>query len=244
MRVAVVSDIHSNLARPRGRAGGDRRRRAGRAVVPRRPRRLRRRVRTSAVRRSRTRADVCLAGNHDLAVRGTIDLEEFSGDAAAAAAWTRDVLSPEARAYLDGLQPQGEAGGVALYHAQRARPGLGVRPLRRGRGGDARDRRHAARARRPQPRGARGDPPQRRHRGRARRRRAPRSTSPAGRFLLNPGSVGQPRDGDPRAAYLLLDLDARHASFRRVEYDIARTQSEIREQGLPESLALRLSTGQ
>jgi diadenosine tetraphosphatase ApaH/serine/threonine PP2A family protein phosphatase len=64
------------------------------------------------------------------------------------------------------------------------------------------------------------------------------------RRLLNPGSVGQPRDGDPRAAYLLLDLDLGLASFRRVEYDIARTQSEIRDAGLPELLAERLSVGQ
>jgi diadenosine tetraphosphatase ApaH/serine/threonine PP2A family protein phosphatase len=62
--------------------------------------------------------------------------------------------------------------------------------------------------------------------------------------LLNPGSVGQPRDGDPRAAYLLLDLDARTASFRRVEYDVQRTQAEIREAGLPEMLAARLALGQ
>ena len=64
------------------------------------------------------------------------------------------------------------------------------------------------------------------------------------RTLLNPGSVGQPRDGDPRAAYLVLDLAARTASFRRVEYDVARSQAEIREAGLPETLATRLETGQ
>jgi diadenosine tetraphosphatase ApaH/serine/threonine PP2A family protein phosphatase len=56
--------------------------------------------------------------------------------------------------------------------------------------------------------------------------------------------VGQPRDGDPRAAYLLLDLAARRASFRRVAYDIARTQAEMREAALPEPLAERLSAGQ
>ncbi|HZC30150.1 MAG TPA: hypothetical protein VE261_01440, partial [Gaiellaceae bacterium] len=61
--------------------------------------------------------------------------------------------------------------------------------------------------------------------------------------LLNPGSVGQPRDSDPRAAYLLLDLDAQRASFRRVEYDVARTQQEMREAGLPELLAARLELG-
>jgi diadenosine tetraphosphatase ApaH/serine/threonine PP2A family protein phosphatase len=63
------------------------------------------------------------------------------------------------------------------------------------------------------------------------------------RWLLNPGSVGQPRDGDPRAAWLLLDLDARRASFRRVSYPIERTQGEIREAGLPEALAVRLEHG-
>jgi diadenosine tetraphosphatase ApaH/serine/threonine PP2A family protein phosphatase len=64
------------------------------------------------------------------------------------------------------------------------------------------------------------------------------------RWLLNPGSVGQPRQGDPRAAYLLLDLDAQRATFRRAEYDIERTQREIREAGLPELLAARLGLGQ
>ena len=64
------------------------------------------------------------------------------------------------------------------------------------------------------------------------------------RWLLNPGSVGQPRDGDPRAAWLLLDLTAGVASFRRVEYPIERTQAEIAERGLPPALATRLALGQ
>jgi len=64
------------------------------------------------------------------------------------------------------------------------------------------------------------------------------------RWLLNPGSVGQPRDGDPRAAYLVLDLDAHRASFHRVAYDIELTQSEMRDAGLPQLLADRLSLGQ
>ena len=64
------------------------------------------------------------------------------------------------------------------------------------------------------------------------------------RWILNPGSVGQPRDGDPRAAYLVVDLEARHVSFRRVQYDIAETQAQVREAGLPEMLGLRLQLGQ
>jgi diadenosine tetraphosphatase ApaH/serine/threonine PP2A family protein phosphatase len=61
------------------------------------------------------------------------------------------------------------------------------------------------------------------------------------RWLLNPGSVGQPRDGDPRAAYLLLEPG--RATFRRVEYPLERTQAEMREAGLPEPLVERLAHG-
>src|SRR5581483_3924476 len=60
------------------------------------------------------RADVCLAGNHDLAVRGTIDLREFGGDAGAAARWTQGVLTPGSQEIFDRLEPAGEAHGVAL----------------------------------------------------------------------------------------------------------------------------------
>ena len=64
-----------------------------------------------------------------------------------------------------------------------------------------------------------------------------------GKQLLNPGSVGQPRDRDPRAAWLLLDTDAGLARFMRSEYDIDRAQADIREAGLPIRLADRLSRG-
>ncbi len=63
------------------------------------------------------------------------------------------------------------------------------------------------------------------------------------RFVANPGSVGQPRDGDPRAAYALVDTEAREVTFRRVEYDIASAQGKIRAAGLPEVLASRLAVG-
>jgi diadenosine tetraphosphatase ApaH/serine/threonine PP2A family protein phosphatase len=64
-----------------------------------------------------------------------------------------------------------------------------------------------------------------------------------GRWLINPGSVGQPRDGDWRAAFVMLDLDAQKAVFHRIPYDVERTQAEIRENGLPETLADRLASG-
>jgi diadenosine tetraphosphatase ApaH/serine/threonine PP2A family protein phosphatase len=188
------------------------------------------------------RADVCLAGNHDLAVRGTIDLMEFSGDAGAAARWSRDVLTPEALAFLESLESQATRADVALFHASARDPvweyvlsdrvaiaSLEVTEEPVVLVGHS----HVALHVQLQGDGFTG------------------GLSPAGtevaladaRTLLNPGSVGQPRDGDPRAAYLLLDLDARTATFRRVEYDVARTQGEIREAGLPEMLAARLQVG-
>ena len=63
------------------------------------------------------------------------------------------------------------------------------------------------------------------------------------RRLLNPGSVGQPRDGDSRAAWLEIDFDAGRATFRRTDYPVGQTQDEMRERGLPEALAARLAYG-
>jgi diadenosine tetraphosphatase ApaH/serine/threonine PP2A family protein phosphatase len=189
------------------------------------------------------RADVCIAGNHDLAVRGAIDLSEFHGDAGAAAIWNREQLTPESQALLDRLEPSGSAHGVALYHGSARDPvweyvlsdeaALGTLTLADsplvlvG---------HSHVALRVVLSGDEIDG----------------GLAPAGlelelgglRALLNPGSVGQPRDGDPRAAWLLVDLDAQRAEFRRVEYDIARTQREMRDAGLPEFLAARLELGQ
>ena len=66
----------------------------------------------------------------------------------------------------------------------------------------------------------------------------------AGEWLINPGSTGQPRDGDPRAAWLLLDTGAWTATWRRADYDIAGAQGAIRAARLPDSLAERLQYGQ
>jgi len=66
---------------------------------------------------------------------------------------------------------------------------------------------------------------------------------PGGGYLINPGSVGQPRDGDPRAAYALYDSETRSLCYSRVEYDIEGAQRSIRAAGLPSFLADRLSVG-
>jgi diadenosine tetraphosphatase ApaH/serine/threonine PP2A family protein phosphatase len=191
----------------------------------------------------RERASVCLAGNHDLAVRGTIDLFEFSGDAGIAAAWTRTVLDEASRGYLDSLESTGEAEDVSLYHGSARDPVweyvlsdeaalttivAASHPL------VLVGHSHVALQVALRDTTLDGG-------------LAPAGTAvelPGARRLLNPGSVGQPRDGDPRAAYLVLDLDARTATFERVEYDVERTQEEIRAAGLPEVLAARLAIGQ
>lgn len=67
---------------------------------------------------------------------------------------------------------------------------------------------------------------------------------PGRKYFINVGSVGQPRDGDPRAAYVIYDSVARTVAFRRLEYDVAAAQARIREAGLPERLAARLAAGQ
>jgi diadenosine tetraphosphatase ApaH/serine/threonine PP2A family protein phosphatase len=189
------------------------------------------------------RADLCLVGNHDLAVLGRIDIDVFTHDAGVSARWTREVLDDESRAFLEELEPAGERAGVALFHASPRDPvweyvlsiEVADQCLR-----DADvplvlvGHSHFALAFWLTADGTEGG-------------LAPDGSNvdlaPADRWLLNPGSVGQPRDGDPKASYLVLDTDARWARFRRVPYDIAATQAEIRELGLPQSLADRLADG-
>ncbi|MEW5984839.1 MAG: metallophosphoesterase family protein [Acidobacteriota bacterium] len=67
--------------------------------------------------------------------------------------------------------------------------------------------------------------------------------APDARYLVNVGSVGQPRDGDARAAYGIIDSDRRQVEFLRLEYPVGRAQSRIRERRLPEPLAARLRAG-
>jgi predicted phosphodiesterase len=189
------------------------------------------------------RVEFCLVGNHDLGVLGRLDLAEFSHDAATSARWTASVLSDESRRYLEPLHPSGKRETVELYHASPRDPvweyvlspevalasfAATTEPL------VLVGHSHVALAL-----ALKG--------GRLDGGLAPAATeldlAAADRWLLNPGSVGQPRDGDPGAAYLVVDLAARQALFRRVPYPVERTQAEIRERGLPETLAERLEHG-
>jgi predicted phosphodiesterase len=189
---------------------------------------------------ARERSAICLAGNHDLAVIGKLDLDEFSRGAALAARWTQEVIADDTREYLLALEPSGSAAGIGLFHASPRDPvweyvlsGLTAELCF-----DATDFRvslighsHVALSfHRPE-----GEPAS----GMTRRADTELDLS-TGEWLVNPGSTGQPRDGDPRAAWLELDTTAKTAVYRRAEYDIADAQAAIRAARLPESLAERL----
>jgi diadenosine tetraphosphatase ApaH/serine/threonine PP2A family protein phosphatase len=193
---------------------------------------------------ARANAAVCLAGNHDLGVTGSIPLEQFSRGAALAATWTRETITPETRAFLESLAPQRLDEAVGLYHASPRDPvwEYVLSPLQAELCLDAQQHRialighsHVALSFSRFPgapaTGETRDPEQ-------------ELDLATGEWLINPGSVGQPRDGDPRAAWLELDIDGGRAVYRRVEYDIAGAAGAIRAARLPDSLAERLLYGQ
>ncbi len=241
MRIAVVSDIHANLHALEavlveiGEARVDELWCLG-DVVGYGPRP------NECCTLVRERADVTLCGNHDLAALGALDVAEFTGDAAAAARWTGGTLAPDAREWLSRLEPAARRDGVELYHGSPRDPvweyvlseHVALASLLETTAqlvlvGHS----HVALAISFDGETLGGGV-------------APAGTETAfaeSRVLANPGSVGQPRDGDPRAAWLELDTEAGRGVFHRVVYDVARTQAEIREAGLPDVLASRLEHG-
>ena len=193
---------------------------------------------------TRDHATACLVGNHDLAVRGDLPLSDFSRGAALAAEWTRETIAPDSLEYLRELEPQGARAEVGLYHASPRDPVweyvlstllaelcLDVQAERVCLIGHSHVALSFTRAE--------GDVAT----GEARRGGETLDLG-SGEWMVNPGSVGQPRDGDPRAAWLVLDTDAWAAEYRRTEYDIAGAAAAIRAARLPDSLAERLQYGQ
>src|SRR6478672_11847634 len=163
---------------------------------------------------------VVLSGNHDLAVTGELPLDEFSRGAAIAARWTQEVLDPDHLDWLARLRPEGEEREVGLFHASPRDPiwEYVLSTLQAELCLDAQRHRvcvvghsHVALAFVRKGEGVAGTAcPQ-----------GSKADLGAGEWIINPGSVGQPRDGDPHAAWMLLDLEAWTATWRRVEYDVA-----------------------
>lgn len=181
-------------------------------------------------------------GNHDHYVSSRQNLEDFNPNAAAVIEWTRRQLTPEEIRFLRTLPFVATKMGITLVHSTMDNPeGFGyvfdhlqaeahfshqVTPI------CFHGHTHCPMIYEKQI-------------GAVYRIDAQDFKIPLGRkYFINVGSVGQPRDGDPRASYVLFDPKSRLVRFRRLEYDVAAARSKILEAGLPPRLAERLSIGQ
>ena len=189
-----------------------------------------------------------IRGNHDKAATGLLDLQDFNPIAQIAARWTREQLRPENHTYLAQL-PAGPAfsGGLTLVHGSyhdedeyvfvpsQAMGGLLESPSEvtlfghtHYQGGFA-YRAGQIHVIYLKPNHGSGF--------------AALRLEPGTRYLLNPGSVGQPRDGDPRAAFAIADLSHQVVEFWRVPYDIPAVQKRMERAQLPYPLIERLASG-
>ena len=241
MRVALLSDIHSNLAAldailaHAGELGHDAMWVTGDLVGygpdP-----------DAVVARVAELDARCVMGNHDAAACGLTPLSDFNDLAARAAMWTRYNTTDATRAYLAGLPRVREEGDFTLVHGTLRNPIWEYM--------DKADVAAAHLQLLTTPFGAVGHT----HRqiavnlvnGKV-RALAPEEGNDVALdgppMVINAGGAGQPRDGDPRVGYAMLDLEARHVRFFRLPYDIEATQQRMRSAGLPEPLAARLGVG-
>jgi diadenosine tetraphosphatase ApaH/serine/threonine PP2A family protein phosphatase len=243
MRIALLSDVHGNLPAFEAVLGdvedaaveavwclGDL---VGYGAQP-----------DDCVQLARDRCDLSLAGNHDLVVTGEIPISDFSSSAAAAARWTQETISDETLGFLKGLAAADPGREPALYHASPRDPvweyvlstwqadeNMDLMDARVGAVGHSHVALWFQRDEEGNMGGATADA-------------GLELDMSSGRWLVNPGGVGQPRDGDPRAAWLLLDTSTWMANWRRVEYPIDEAARAIEEAGLPHVLAERLYSGQ
>ena len=183
----------------------------------------------------------CVAGNHDLTASGKMGVEQFNGYAAEAARWTTGQLGRKDVEYLRGLPLRLEMHGFTAVHGSPRDPvwEYVVNSAAALAAFEDIETRLCLVGHSHVPFVCRlegGAPAFRLATGR------PEDLSD-GRAIVNPGSVGQPRDGDPRASYAVYDSDTGTVTHRRVEYNIAATQRKMHERGLPDYLAERLSYG-
>jgi predicted phosphodiesterase len=188
-------------------------------------------------------ADICLSGNHDLAVIGAISIDDFNGDAASAVRWTQLVLDENAHNFLVPLAPAAQRNGAALFHGSPVDP-VWDYVLSEDGARASLDMVRAPLVMVGHSHVALAIAYDGEHLTGGLAHEGDQVDLASSRWLVNPGSVGQPRGGDPRAAWMMLDFDAGRGWFRRTPYPIDLTQSEIRAAGLPENLAVRLEHGQ
>jgi diadenosine tetraphosphatase ApaH/serine/threonine PP2A family protein phosphatase len=241
MLLAIFSDIHGNLdALDAVLADADARRPdacvclgdfVGYGAAP-----------NECIDRLLPRIEVAVAGNHDLAACGRIKLGYFNPDAAQAARWTTEMLTPEHLQYLRELPFSVAWRGVRLVHSSPAEPEEWHYVFSPGDAAFemescAEDVCFIGHSHYPGTFELAG--------ASVRYTREERVDGVRGRrYLVNVPSVGQPRDGDPRAGYLLFDDEALRFEHVRLEYDIPAAMRRIRDAGLPGFLADRLQWGE
>jgi diadenosine tetraphosphatase ApaH/serine/threonine PP2A family protein phosphatase len=239
MRVAVLSDIHANLVALEAVLAavpsvdgiwqlGDV---VGYGPDP-----------DAVVARLREAGARGVRGNHDAAALGGPEIDAFNVDARHAMEWTREAIDDDTRAWLRGLPERAALESYTLVHGSPRDPiweYVTSTPVARA-GFQAMDTPSGLHGHTHVPIAFLEDD------GRL------ETMSPGAgsrlafdgrRVLLNPGSVGQPRDGIPTASWLLLDTDAGTATWQRTAYDVAAVQSAMAEVGLPERLVARLAYG-
>jgi diadenosine tetraphosphatase ApaH/serine/threonine PP2A family protein phosphatase len=192
----------------------------------------------------RTLPHLCLAGNHDWAALGRLDIRTFNPDARKAVDWTRDTLTPENTMYLEALPTTFVIGNYTLAHGSPREPVWEyiLEPLIAALNFPHFETPYCLVGHTHQPIiyeqiSENGDT---------------EAIMPAygqlrqlngRRQIINPGSVGQPRDANPDAAYAILEMESNRWEHRRVPYDIAAVQKRMRQHDLPERLIARLEHG-
>ncbi len=201
------------------------------------------------IERVRAIAEIIIRGNHDKACAGLSDAEDFNPYARLATVWTRGELTAENFEFLRAL-PAGPVymGGFAIVHGapidedeyilgpSQALPALRNLPIQVVLFGHTHYQ------------GGFMLTPQGRYQSVRCSAKQDGLTfvlpfEEGGRYLINPGSVGQPRDGDPRAAFAVLDEEQNHVEYYRTPYDLAKTQGKMERAGLPDPLIRRLELG-
>jgi diadenosine tetraphosphatase ApaH/serine/threonine PP2A family protein phosphatase len=196
------------------------------------------------VERLRSLPHLCLAGNHDWAALGRLDIRTFNPDARKAVNWTSDTLTPENRAYLEALPTTFVIGDYTLAHGSPREPVWEyiLEPLIAALNFPHFETPYCLVGHTHQPViyelvSEHGDTEAIAPSYRIKRPLNGR------RQIINPGSVGQPRDANPDAAYAILDAETNIWEHRRVPYDISAVQKRMRQNDMPERLVTRLEHG-
>ncbi len=187
---------------------------------------------------------VCIRGNHEQGVLQPDFEQWFNAVARACLVWTREQLTTDNYAFLETLEESAQVDDITICHGSLPDPNFyitspqGALPNFRAMAGTVGFFGHTHSAEYFVQR-ENGELPE--------HRPAPRGAifpvQVGCRYLINPGAVGQPRDGNPQAAYAIYDEESGQIELGRVDYDIAAAQQKIIAAGLPASMALRLSQG-